>query len=345
MVGRLVMPVCGQYLSFGWEVPDFALFSGPSGESLMSPGFTPPGLDMTWSLQLYPHEESSSRDPTDDEYTSLYLHYKGGSKVKARVQLAFRPDGKEALCRRTAEYLFAPSSSDVVGNTFWGLSKFVRRQQLLDSLPDNASPLLVVCEVHVVSDASAALTCRPPTRDAESVVRLGHAMYEDCSAADVVLVVKGCEVPAHRIVLMAQSPVFRAMFGHELTEKITGRIEMQDHSVAAVREMKRFMYTGEVEGLGDVGAELLDLAAAYDLPKLRKLCATALPWCLSQDNACRIFAAAHVHSLQELKDSVVRFISHRCDVMATSEWQQYIAADAELVTAFCMAQADVIQGS
>ena len=181
----------------------------------------------------------------------------------------------------------------------------------------------------------------PSIYDPETAIALGHALYEDRSGADVVLHAQGQRIPAHRLVLMAQSPVFQAMFCHDSAEKSTGNIEIEGYSAAAVRELKRFMYTGKAGNLRDVGAEVLELAVMYDLPLLKALCAKALPDLISESSACGIFATAQTHSLHELRDCAVKFMNDHPQVFSTAQWKDSIAKDVELVTAFCKAQAEL----
>ena len=183
---------------------------------------------------------------------------------------------------------------------------------------------------------------RPAAARCRVFTTLVQKLYEDGTGTDVVLLVQGECVPACRNVPMAQSPVFRAMFRHELTEKLTGQTEIQDHSAVAVRKMKRFMYTGTVEDLRDAGAEVLDLAVAHNPPRLKALYAKGLPLLLCEDNVCRIFVTSHAHDLRELKDSAVWFLCSHCEVMTTPCWNECIASNLELIAAFCMAQAELL---
>ncbi|CAB0038917.1 unnamed protein product [Trichogramma brassicae] len=54
-------------------------------------------------------------------------------------------------------------------------------------------------------------------------------------------------VPAHRVVLAAASPVFKAMFNHDMLENKTQSVDMNDISYDAAVEMLRYIYTGAVK--------------------------------------------------------------------------------------------------
>ena len=55
-------------------------------------------------------------------------------------------------------------------------------------------------------------------------------------------------VGCHRCVLMARSPVFKAMLSHNMMESLNGRIIIPDFSLTVVRIMLHFIYSGELPG-------------------------------------------------------------------------------------------------
>jgi speckle-type POZ protein len=79
--------------------------------------------------------------------------------------------------------------------------------------------------------------------------------------SDTVLVVDGREFNAHKAILAARSPVFNAMFEHEMKESRKGRVEISDIDPDVFNEMLKFVYTGntpQIQGMAE------DLLAAAD---------------------------------------------------------------------------------
>jgi speckle-type POZ protein len=70
----------------------------------------------------------------------------------------------------------------------------------------------------------------------------------------------GTEFQAHKAVLAARSPVFAAMFEHEMEERKQGRVEITDVETEVLREMLRFIYTGKAGGLDKMADDLLAAA-------------------------------------------------------------------------------------
>lgn len=78
--------------------------------------------------------------------------------------------------------------------------------------------------------------------------------------SDVSLLADGQEYKAHKAILAARSPVFGAMFEHEMEERKNGRVEIPDVDSDVFREMLQFIYTGKTNKLDQMAAELLAAA-------------------------------------------------------------------------------------
>lgn len=99
---------------------------------------------------------------------------------------------------------------------------------------------------------------------------------QDCS--DLDLHMRGGQiVRTHKGILMASSPVFRAMFMHDTLEKRDNKIIIPDLSAKAITEALCFLSSGEVN-LDDVDLvrELVELSERYDLLALKIRCECAL---------------------------------------------------------------------
>ena len=85
-------------------------------------------------------------------------------------------------------------------------------------------------------------------------------LFESQKFSDVILCVGGKEFYVHKAILGARSPVFAAMFEHEMEEKKQNRVEITDMDPEVLREMLRFIYTGKAPYLDKWDAELLAAA-------------------------------------------------------------------------------------
>ena len=87
------------------------------------------------------------------------------------------------------------------------------------------------------------------------------SLLDSDTFSDVTLCTRGREFKAHKAILSARSPVFGAMFEHEMEESRKGRVEISDIDPDVFHEMLKFVYTGstpQLQGMAD------DLLAAAD---------------------------------------------------------------------------------
>lgn len=76
-------------------------------------------------------------------------------------------------------------------------------------------------------------------------------------ATDVILTCKGGEFKSHKIILASRSPVFAAMFTHEMKEKKHCRVEIVDMEKDVLKEMLTYMYTDKASDLEKMANGLL----------------------------------------------------------------------------------------
>ncbi|KAK1798204.1 hypothetical protein P4O66_000697 [Electrophorus voltai] len=170
-----------------------------------------------------------------------------------------------------------------------------------------------------------------------------HSRFTDCS-----LCVAGQEFQAHKAILAARSPVFSAMFEHEMEESKKNRVEINDVEPEVFKEMMCFIYTGKAPNLDKMADDLLAAAdkssfslpdslvlphsLQYALERLKVMCEDALCTSLSVENAAEILILADLHSADQLKTQAVDFINyHASDVMETSGWKSMVASHPHLV--------------
>ncbi|XP_023316452.1 speckle-type POZ protein A-like [Trichogramma pretiosum] len=152
--------------------------------------------------------------------------------------------------------------------------------------------------------------------DANEVPKLKFGgVLLDKKFSDVMLrAACGKEIPAHRLMLAAASPVFNAMFSHDMLEKESQTVNMVDINFEAVVEMLRYIYTGNIEN--DEIAIITDLLVAadkYQLGELKNRCEKTLSSKLSSANAVDILKVADKHGAKYLEKKAVDFVKlHVC---------------------------------
>ena len=142
----------------------------------------------------------------------------------------------------------------------------------------------------------------------------------DDKSADFIFKVENEKIQAHRAILKARSPVFAAMFQHEMEENKTNEAEIEDVTPAAFRAFLRFIYTGHCE-VGNLAEELLVAAKKYDIRELKEICAKEMVKQLTVDNAVRFLVLSDLHQAEDLKNGAMHFINKNAPaVMKTPSW-------------------------
>lgn len=153
-------------------------------------------------------------------------------------------------------------------------------------------------ESEIVSHSVSSLL-----RDLSSLVNNADAF------PDVVFLVEGREVHAHRAVLCARSLHFRTMFSGGFKERQQSVVELPDVGHAAFVAALAFLYTGMARDLAPALAlEVLGLADHFGLDGLRALCSSALMHAIDAQSVCSLVAHAHRFGAAELKQACFDFI-------------------------------------
>ena len=85
-------------------------------------------------------------------------------------------------------------------------------------------------------------------KDLEALSKeLSDGLLFDEGTSDVVLIVQGDRLPAHRAILAARSPVFKPMFFGSMRESSAQEVEVSTFAAATMRLLLRFMYAGAIE--------------------------------------------------------------------------------------------------
>ncbi|GIX80946.1 TD and POZ domain-containing protein 1 [Caerostris extrusa] len=149
--------------------------------------------------------------------------------------------------------------------------------------------------------------------------------------SDVKLKAKTCSFPAHKVILSARSPVFKAMFSSDMRESTCDIVHI-DLNDQTVRRMLRFMYTADVDDLGwSSASELYAAADKYEVLTLKEKCSSYLKANLRPSNACSALVLADLHQDAGLKRLVQDFIlKHSLEVMNSDEWKHMMETDLKL---------------
>ena len=259
---------------------------------------------------------------------------------------------KERLCMLTADL----SQSN---EFLFTAPEFVLYHDLLDKdkgllCSDN---LTIVCEIRVYTEDISCVNSwlfqplKPVVAD-----HMANTLGEDLKqlldtrdGSDVVLVANdGQQFPAHTLILASRSPVFAAMFKHNMREQQEKRVTIEDLDSEAVKSLLDFMYTDRVPGITQLETtsvtSLLSAAHKYNMPRLKTLCEEEMAAKLDVQNAAEFLYTADLYDAAQLRTAAMHFtVIHMADVKRTDRWIYLHAESPHLVDEIIDELADLMR--
>lgn len=128
---------------------------------------------------------------------------------------------------------------------------------------------------------------------------------------DVQFLLGSQSIGAHVFVLSARSPVFAAMFQHNMRETDTKQVVISDIEPAVFKQLLHYIYAGRSPGLrlAEMAKPLLLAADKYDIEDLKEECLSLLRSQITVDNAIDTLIWAHYHSFKQLADVALLFVT------------------------------------
>ncbi|XP_010921384.2 BTB/POZ and MATH domain-containing protein 4 isoform X2 [Elaeis guineensis] len=289
------------------------------GKHIASDTFTVGGFQ--WAIYFYP----DGKNPEDNStYVSVFIALASeGTDVRALFELTLVDQsgkGKHKVHSHFDRSLESGPYTLKYRGSMWGYKRFFRRTALetSDYLKDDC--LKINCTVGVVvsvMDSPRLHSIQVP----ESDIGMHFGMLLDKQeGSDVVFDVAGEKFHAHKLVLAARSPVFRAQFFDELDcEK--SEIVVTDMEPKVFEAMLHFIYrdtfieddvlvasSSPVSSMSDtLAGKLLAAADKYGLERLRLMCESYLCKDMSVDSVASTLSLADRYHALELKAACLKF--------------------------------------
>ena len=191
--------------------------------------------------------------------------------------------------------------------------------------------LTIVCEIHAFTNNISYVDSWlfHPMKSAvtyssdHTLLKDLKRMLDTGQGSDVTLVASdGRELPAHVSILSSRSPVFAAMFEHDMKEKQEKRVTIDDLSSKVVAGLLEFMYSDTVSDITTLAPELLPAAHKYDISRMKTMCEEAMMSQLNTDNAAEFFLLADLHDANHLRPVAKQLAAtHFYGVKKTAGWK------------------------
>ncbi|EDL38714.1 mCG1041469 [Mus musculus] len=316
-----------------WTIRNFSPCIDGIRRTITSPVFSLEANDeVTWCLRAHPN----GVDEVSECYMSVFLELLSCRKSPVWAKYEFwitTSQGEKYQCMKSFNV------HSFRKNQYRGFKKFILGDFLISHpcrfLPENK--LTLCCKVSIVGSVFGmpGQNITPVIKDPRHLLTddLGE-LWENSLFTDCCLLVASHEFKAHKAILEARSPVFRAMFEHEMEERLANPTEIHDLDPKVFKEMMGFVYTGKVPHLQShyMATDVLTAADKYGLEGLKVLCEDALCRNLSVENAAHTLILADLHNIQQLKNEALYFIAFYASVVSeTSEWKSMMDSHPHLV--------------
>ncbi|XP_020081665.1 BTB/POZ and MATH domain-containing protein 2-like [Ananas comosus] len=202
----------------------------------------------------------------------------------------------------------------------WGFSRFMRRADLETSLYLKDDCFIVQGTLTMIKEprleVPIALAVPPPPPSDLHLHLL--QLLESGEGSDLAFEVVGETFAAHRWLLAARSPVFKAELLGPMKEKSMQRIKIEDMEAAVFKALLHFIYSDSLPDLTDelakespalMAQHLLAAADRYGLERLRLICEDKLCKQVDVGTVATTLALAEQHRCDRLKAACLEFVA------------------------------------
>ncbi|KAG6494521.1 hypothetical protein ZIOFF_049553 [Zingiber officinale] len=188
-------------------------------------------------------------------------------------------------------------------------------------------------KISTSNDASQS-SIRPDDSLLLDRLRTISRMFQESMYTDITIKTLDGSLRAHKAVLASSSPVFKCMFLHDLKEKQSSIIKIEDMSTDVCSALLAYMYgTIKQQDLEKHCFPLLAAADKYYLQDLRKCCEKMLLEDINSSNVFERLQAAWLYKLDRLKEDCFKYLSdfNKLHDMKEQLHDFYFHADRELL--------------
>lgn len=323
--------------SHNFVIQGYSLAKGMGvGRHIASETFTVGGYQ--WAIYFYPDGKNAEDNSL---YVSVFIALASeGTDVRALFELTLVDQsgkGKNKVHSHFDRALESGPYTLKYRGSMWGYKRFFRRAVLetSDYLKDDC--LKINCTVGVVVSATEGPRLHSISVPESDLGMHFGALLDNQEASDVTFNVSGEKFHAHKLVLAARSPVFKANFFDSAEEDST-EVVIEDMDPKVFKAMLHFVYrdtlpdeelispnsspsSSKIETLAE---RLLAAAHTYGLKRLRLLCESKLCKDISVNTVASILALADSYNAAELKAACLKFAAENLAGVMRSKGFEYL---------------------
>nr|XP_023920016.1 BTB/POZ and MATH domain-containing protein 3 isoform X1 [Quercus suber]POF00716.1 btb/poz and math domain-containing protein 3 [Quercus suber] len=318
-----------------FTVQGYSLAKGMGvGKYIMSDTFTVGGYD--WAIYFYP----DGKNPEDNSmYVSVFIALASdGTDVRALFELSMVDQSGNGNNKVHSHFQRALESGPYTlkyRGSMWGYKRFYRRNLLeaSDYLKDDC--LVMYCKVGVVRNHLECPKLRTISVPLSDMGQGFKDLLDSEVGCDIVFQVGNELFKAHKLILAARSPVFRAQFFGLVGNPNIDKVVVKDIDPFIFKAMLLFIYTDKLPDVDEVEStvtmcsstvmvqHLLAAADLYNLDRLKLLCESELCNAINIDTVATILALAEQHHCPQLKDICLKFTANPANLGAVMKSEAF----------------------
>ncbi|KAI3956056.1 hypothetical protein MKW98_027370 [Papaver atlanticum] len=294
-----------------FKVEGYSLAKGIGvGEYMTSAEFSVGGHD--WAIVFYPDGLTEAAQ----DYIAVYLKLVSPGEVRATLE--FKLLDQTGKGKHGIQY-FTRSPKTFTNNCFKGWPKYMKRSKLETSSYLRDDCLSIHCTVGVwktrVEEEKHYVIPVPPSDMSQKL----KSLLESEIGSDITIQVGNEFFKAHKSILAARSPVFRAMFFGLAGNPDMETVAIEDVDPFVFKAMLLFLYSDEFPKARDLSdpdfvctsttitQHLLAAADRFDLARLKLMCEANLCEDITINNVATALVLADQHQCLQLKTACLNF--------------------------------------
>ncbi|KAI3734901.1 hypothetical protein L6452_14381 [Arctium lappa] len=322
--------------SHDFTIRGYSLAKGMgAGKYISSDTFSVGGYD--WAIYFYPDGKNLE---DNSMYVSVFIALASdGTDVRALFELTLLDQsgkGKHKVHSHFDRALESGPYTLKYRGSMWGYKRFFRRVSLetSDYLKDDC--LSMHCTVGVVRNrvegAKHFSIAIPPSDMGQNLKYL----LETETGCDIVFRVRDETFKAHKLILAARSPVFRAQFFGLVGNPNMDEVELKDIEPSIFKAMLLFIYSDKLPDSQEITdsmsmctstnviQHLLAAADRFGLDRLKQLCEAKLCEEVNADTVATTLSLADQHRCSQLKAICLKFAAANLGAVMQTEGFKYV---------------------
>ncbi|XP_044582700.1 speckle-type POZ protein B-like [Cotesia glomerata] len=310
---------------YKWKIEEFLgllhTYTYSKNDEIFRSNFFP--NNFNWNLQL----KFNNIESENKKWITINTKYDVRTEIRFKCSLYI-------LDNKNEKQFIQKFNTVIKDRQEYCIPKFLEITELLENkqkfLPNNE--LTVGIELTEFLETEKIITVPMKTSRHQLTIDLKDVL-ESKAGSDVVLLVGDKKILAHKVILTIRSPVFAAMFSHQLKENKENEITIPDMDPEVCEKLLEYIYTENVTGLDEVVELLYEEADKYQLPALKELCEESFCRNVKIENSVKYLVLLDRHHADEkFFDYVLKFIAlNSKTIMETADYKELEKKNSGLI--------------